>query len=91
MHESLLLHRGCPRDNEYYHASVSSGADPPPRPVGVPAWAEAAEDWLAAKRVGRAKDDAGNSDRARRGDLRRWAAALNAVEGRSVPTFPPHH
>ena len=63
---------------------------PPARPVGVPAWNEAAEDWLAAKRVGRAKDDVGHSDRARRGDLRRWAAAINAVEGREVPAFPPH-
>ena len=69
---------------------MSNAVAPPPRPVGVPAWNEAAEDWLAAKRVGRAKDDAGNSDRARRGDLRRWAAAINAVEGRPVPTFPPH-
>ena len=56
----------------------------------MPPWEEVAEDWLAAKRVGRAKDDAGNSDRARRGDLRRWAAAINEVQGRQVPAFPPH-
>src|SRR5262249_1180265 len=43
-----------------------------------------------AKRVGRPKDDLGHSDRARRGDLRRWAAAINEVQGRSLQTFPPH-
>src|SRR5215207_8319007 len=78
------------RDNGYYHASVSASSDPPPRPTGVPAWDEAAEDWLAAKRVGRPKDDAGHSDRARRGDLRRWAAAINDVQGRHVPQPLPH-
>jgi hypothetical protein len=70
---------------------VSGSCDgAPTRPAGVPAWEEAAEDWLAAKRVGRGKDDARNSDRARRGDLRRWAAAINAVQGRQVPAIPPH-
>src|SRR4051794_5112919 len=77
-------------DKRYYHAPVSSDGEPPPRPSGVPAWDEAAEDWLAAKRVGRGKGDPGNSDRARRSDLRRWAAAINAVQGRQVPDFPPH-
>ena len=48
----------------------------------VPLWEEAAEDWLAAKRIGRRKDDPGHADRARRGDLRRWAAAINTVMGR---------
>jgi hypothetical protein len=66
----------------HYHAPVSP-IGRPSRPAGVPAWDEAAEDWLAAKRVGRPKDDAGHSDRARRADLRRWAAAINAVQGRS--------
>jgi site-specific recombinase XerD len=69
---------------------MSETAAPPTRPAGVPAWQEIAEDWLAAKRVGRSRDDAGNSDRARRGDLRRWAAAINEVQGRRVPAFPPH-
>ena len=56
-----------------------------------PRWPqEIAEDWLAAKRVGRSKDDPGNSDRARRADLRRWAAAINEVQGRRLPAFPPH-
>jgi site-specific recombinase XerD len=45
---------------------------------------------LAAKRVGRPKDDPGNSDRARRADLRRWAAAINELQGRRVLAFPPH-
>jgi integrase/recombinase XerD len=63
---------------------------PPARPAGLPSWQEIAEDWLAAKRVGRSKDDPGNSDRARRADLRRWAAAINEVQGRRVPAFPPH-
>jgi site-specific recombinase XerD len=40
---------------------------------------------LAAKRVGRRRDDPGNADRARRGDLRRWAAAINSVQGRPTP------
>jgi hypothetical protein len=69
---------------------VSELAAPPPRPAGVPAWEEIAEDWLAAKRVGRSGDDPGNSDRARRADLRRWAAAINKVQGRQVAAFPPH-
>src|SRR4051812_46058985 len=60
------------------------------RPVGVPAWSEVAEDWLAAKRVGRRRDDPGHADRARRGDLRRWAGAINTVQGRRVPWDPPH-
>src|SRR4051812_18206357 len=71
-----------------YHTPMSQSDAPPPRPVGVPSWQEIAEDWLAAKRVGRRKDDAGNSDRARRADLRRWAAAINEVQGRRVPALP---
>jgi hypothetical protein len=63
---------------------VSAGSRSPRRPVGVPSWSEAAEDWLAAKRVGRRRDDPGHADRARRGDLRRWAAAINTVQGRPV-------
>lgn len=50
----------------------------------TPDWSEAAEDWLTAKRVGRRSGDLGHSDRARRGDLIRWAAAINAVQGRKV-------
>jgi len=69
---------------------VSNSTGGPARPAGLPAWDEAAEDWLAAKRVGRSNDDAGHSDRARRADLRRWAAAINDVQGRQVPAFPPH-
>lgn len=49
---------------------------------GVPAWGEAAEDWLTVKRVGRRQHDPGNSDRARRTDLRRWAKAIDTVMGR---------
>jgi integrase/recombinase XerD len=55
----------------------------PPR-RSAPAWEEAAEDWLTAKRVGRRRGDPGHAERARRADLRRWAAAINAVQGRSV-------
>ncbi len=51
---------------------------------GVPAWEEAAEDWLAAKRVGRRRGDPGHADRARRADLRRWADAINTVMGRDI-------
>jgi hypothetical protein len=51
------------------------------RAVG-PDLAELAEDWLAAKRVGNRPDDPGNSDRARRADLTRWAGAYIAVLGR---------
>ena len=56
----------------------------PPRPPGAPDWAELAEDWLAAKRVGRRSDDPGNADRARRSDLVRWADAINTVQGRRL-------
>jgi integrase/recombinase XerC len=38
---------------------------------------------LAAKRVGNRPDDPGNSDRARRADLTRWAGAYIAVLGRA--------
>jgi site-specific recombinase XerD len=47
-----------------------------------PDLAELAEDWLAAKRIGNRPDDPGNSDRARRADLTRWAGAYIAVLGR---------
>lgn len=60
----------------------------PPRPSGVPDWAELAEDWLAAKRVGRRSDDPGNADRARRSDLVRWADAINTVQGRRLEHDP---
>jgi integrase/recombinase XerD len=52
---------------------------PSPRPT--PAWDEAAEDWLTAKRVSRRQGDPGHSDRARRADLRRWAGAINTDPG----------
>lgn len=48
----------------------------------TPDWAEAADDWLTAKRVGRRAGDRGHSDRARCGDLIRWADAINSVQGR---------
>jgi len=54
-----------------------------PRRLHGPALAEAAEDWLAVKPVGRRADDPGHADRARRSDLRRWAAALATVLGRT--------
>jgi hypothetical protein len=38
-------------------------------------------DWLSAQRVGRRHDDPGHADRAGRGDLHRWAAAINTVQG----------
>lgn len=49
-----------------------------------PAWGEAAEDWLVAKRVGRRDGDPGHTDRARRADLRRWAGAIRTVTGHDV-------
>jgi hypothetical protein len=79
-----------PGDNWDHHTSVSDHDAPPARPAGLPSWQEIAEDWLAAKRVGRSRNDPGNSDRARRADLRRWAAAINEVQGRQVPAFAPH-
>jgi len=45
---------------------------------------ETAEDWLAAKRVGRRRGDPGHAGRARRADLRRWADAINTVMGRDL-------
>jgi integrase len=36
---------------------------------------ELAEDWLSVKNIGSRPDDRGNSDRARRSDLTRWAGA----------------
>ncbi len=57
-------------------------ANPVRRRSAGPDLAELAEDWLAAKRVGNRPDDPGNSDRARRADLNRWAGALIAVLGR---------
>lgn len=44
--------------------------------------AELALDWLAAKRVAAGADDPGNSDRARRSDLRTWGRAISMVAGR---------
>jgi integrase/recombinase XerC len=57
-------------------------ANPTRRRTAGPDLAELAEDWLAAKRVGNRPDDPGNSDRARRADLTRWAGAFSAVLGR---------
>lgn len=54
----------------------------------TPDWAEAAEDWLVAKRVGRRSGDPGHADRARRNDLRRWAEAINTVSGREFVEPP---
>jgi hypothetical protein len=50
----------------------------------TPAWSEAAEDWLTAKRVGRRQGDPGHAARARQADLRRWAAAINTVQVREL-------
>ena len=63
-------------------------SEPLIRPTGAPDWAELAEDWLAAKRVGRRADDPGNADRARRSDLIRWADAINTVQGRQIASEP---
>lgn len=60
------------------------------RPTGLPSWTELAEDWLTVKRVGRRADDSGNSDRARRADLRRWASAINEVQGRPAGDIDDH-
>ena len=56
-------------------------SNPSRRRSSGPDLAELAEDWLAAKRVGNRPDDPGNSDRARRADLARWAGAFNIVLG----------
>jgi integrase/recombinase XerD len=50
--------------------------------------AEAAEDWLATKRIGALADDRGHSDRARRNDLRRWAGAILEVVGKLPDPAP---
>jgi site-specific recombinase XerD len=47
-----------------------------------PDLAELAEDWLTIKTIGDRADDPGNSARARRSDLGRWAGAYLAVLGR---------
>ena len=57
-------------------------ANPARRRSAGPDLSELAEDWLAAKRVGNRPNDPGNSDRARRADLVRWAGAFSAVLGR---------
>ncbi len=49
-----------------------------------PDLAEAAEDWLESKQVGRITGDTGHADRARRNDLRRWALAIHEAHGRTV-------
>ena len=41
------------------------------------------------KRVGNRPDDPGNSDRARRADLVRWAGAFNTVLGHDQEDSPP--
>jgi hypothetical protein len=69
------------RDSCYYHVMTENVST---SHRGVPAWDEAAEDWLAAKRVGRRRGDPGHADRARRADLRRWADAINTVVGRTL-------
>lgn len=62
----------------------------PTRPAGLSSWNELAEDWLTVKRVGRRAEDSGNSDRARRADLRRWASAINEVQGRPATADDDH-
>lgn len=53
-----------------------------PEPVAL---AELVEDWLTAKRAleSAAQAAKGNSDRARRSDLERWAVAIAEAEGRA--------
>jgi site-specific recombinase XerD len=53
--------------------------------LGGPDLAELALDWLAEKRIGVLATDPGHSDRARRADLRRWAAAIIRVSGNTLP------
>lgn len=53
---------------------------------------ELADDWLTAKRAleSAAQADKGNSDRARRADLERWAAVLGEARGHSPTSdLPP--
>ena len=52
--------------------------------------AELAEDWLTAKRASESAEqaDKGNSDRARRADVERWALVIAEVRGHS-PTDEP--
>jgi len=47
-----------------------------------PSLYELAEDWLTGRRVGERPDDPGNTDRAYRADLTRWARAILTVTGR---------
>jgi integrase/recombinase XerC len=63
-------------------------SNPSRRRSSGPDLAELAEDWLAVKRVGNRPDDPGNSDRARRADLTRWAGAFNTILGRSDGNGP---
>ncbi len=52
---------------------------------------ELAEDWLTAKRAleSAAQAEKGNSDRARRADLERWALVLGEARGRSPTADQP--
>lgn len=53
-----------------------------------PALGELAEDWLEWKDPGLASRSSMASDRARRGDLRRWALAILDAKGRTVESAP---
>lgn len=53
-----------------------------------PSLVELAEDYLAAKELSARADDPGNSTRARRADLCRWARAMCTVTGRPVVERP---
>ena len=57
-----------------------------PSPTGRAPLVELAEDWLTAKRAmeSAAQAQKGNSDRARRGDLARWARLLAVACGRQA-------
>ena len=60
-------------------------------PVPSSSVAELAEDWLTAKRAVESAEQAekGNSDRARRADLARWAIVIGEARGHSPTDDEP--
>ena len=60
-------------------------------PVRSSSVAELAEDWLTAKRAVESAEQAekGNSDRARRADLARWAIVIGEARGHSPTADEP--
>ena len=88
---------GCGRPGPYRRTSSPTGGldqspaevgGVPPEPVAI---VELVEDWLTAKRAlePAAQATKGNSDRARRSDLGRWALVIGEAYCRPPPYDQP--